>query len=164
MHGLVLYPDLTIIYQMLIFMAAYFVLSSLVFKPYLELLEARHARTDGLKQKAAEHAEQAIGFKEKYEAYVKTEKVQIAQWTETQRKQISSEEMEILGESRKQVAVQLDEIRSKTKQELLAAQNELFPLAPEIAASVSTKLLGKEIEIRVGKTSSDLQSGETISH
>jgi len=46
--------DLSVVYQIVLFLVLWFVLSKVLFRPYLKLLEEREGKTAGARQDSAE--------------------------------------------------------------------------------------------------------------
>jgi F-type H+-transporting ATPase subunit b len=148
-HGPVLIPDATLFVQLALFIASYFVLRFLVFKPYLRLLELRRERTEGLRDAAARAAADAERMKEQHDAFLRGEQKRLAQWTESERRKVGEEAAKILAAARSEVDKNLHEMRERTKKELEMARAELLPHVVEYSSQIASKLLGKAVKLKL---------------
>lgn len=152
MEGLL--PDSTLFVQLGLFFATYFVLKHLVFIPYLDLLEERKAKTEGLRQKAAANRERAAELKKKYLEFMTEKRKTITHWLEDERRKIQDEERSIIQEARVEVSGQLDTLRAEIDREKTAVTLELMKEVPTFASQVASKLAGKEIKVSESMISS----------
>lgn len=146
-HEPVLVPDYTLLIQLGIFFAAYFVLRFLVFKPYLELLRIRRLKTVGLKEQAAQAHEQATKLRADYDAFMKNERKRINAWSDEQRKTVLDEERGIISKARDAAANELQGARGRIHADSEKARRELLPLISEYSSQLVTKLLGRKVSI-----------------
>lgn len=145
-----LIPNSTLLIQVVIFFACYFVLKALVFKPYLELLKVRAEKTIGLETRANEAVAEAAALKTKYEEHLQVERKKVQAWVEEERRKISEEERKIIQEGRDVASKELDVIRSNSQAELEKAKKELAPLVSEYASAIASKLLGRKVQVSAG--------------
>lgn len=151
-HDLSLIPDWTLLIQLGLFLASFLVLHFLVFKPYQELLHARHEKTAGLKEKAEEAQVKAQQYKEEYEVFMRAERKRISTFADGERQKISEEERTIIQAARDSVAGELGALRQKVGQEKEQARKDLTPFIPELSSLIASKLTGQKIKIPAGKT------------
>lgn len=133
--------------QVAIFFATYFVLRTFVFGPYLELLDKRFAKTEGLKQKAQAQLNEAEHTKEKYLKFISAERKKIHEWVEGERQKIATEEKKIITEARDQVSAELDSKRANLSEQVGSIRGQLMKEVPEFASQIASKLVGKTITI-----------------
>lgn len=147
-HGPVLIPDATLFVQLALFVASYFVLRFLVFKPYVKLLELRRERTEGLRDAAAKAATEAERLKEQHDAFLRSEQKRLTQWTDGERRRVAEEAAKILAAARADVDKNVQETRERTTQEMDAARKELLPHIAEYSSQIASKLLGKTVKLK----------------
>ena len=140
-------PNFTLFIQMGLFFVCYFVLNHFVFKPYGALLEARHARTIGLKEKSIQDRERAEKFKLDYETFMRNERRNVAAWMDDERRKIAEEEKAILQKARGEVSQEMAQTRTKLAHDLQKARKELMPLVTEYSSKIASKLLAKKVDI-----------------
>jgi F0F1-type ATP synthase membrane subunit b/b' len=149
-HEPQLVPDITLLVQLGIFFATYFVLKTLVFKPYLELLNERKARTTGLKEQADRDRQQAEKLEVDYDTFIKAERKKVTAWTDDERKKISDEERGIVQAARDAVGKELEDLRVKIQTDTERARKELLPLVTEYSSQIASKLVGHKISVPAG--------------
>lgn len=146
-HEFVLIPDITIVFQLGLFLASFLALHFLVFKPYQALIHARHEKTTGLKEKALEAEEKAKKFKEEYETFMKGERKKVAGFLEEERRKTSDAERGVIQAARDEVAGELGALRKKVDEEAGAARKELLKLVPDYSSLIASKLTGQKIKV-----------------
>jgi len=130
-----------------IFFASYTVLNKVLFKPYLELVHARNAKTTDLKAKSAEQKEHTEKYLAEYENFMKAQRKEVATWSEEEKKKVSDEERAIIEEARNKVAAHLATERKAADEQLSIARKELLPLVGEYSSKIVTKLTGKKVAL-----------------
>lgn len=146
-HEPVLIPDFTLIIQLAIFFASFFVMNSLIFKPYVALLNARREKTVGLKEKALADRDRALKLRNEHEAFMKAERKKIVEWTETERKKISEEDRRIVQQAREAVNEDLQVLRAKVNTDCEKARKELLPQVSEYSSQIASKLVGYKVNV-----------------
>lgn len=139
--------DKTILIQAGIFVACYGVLRSLVFGPYLKLLEARHARSTELKLGAEQRAADAEKLKEQYETLMFSERRKIQQWIDNERGKIADEERAVIQRARDSSAEMLRNFRLQLAQQTADVRKTLLPKAGEFASQLASVILGKKVVV-----------------
>src|SRR5262249_26626515 len=153
-HEPQLLPDFTLLIQLGIFIASYLVMRTFVFRPYLELLHARQAKTVGLKDQASAHRAKAQKLQQDYEAFMKAERKKVAEWSDAQRKLLTEEERAVVQKARADVGKELASLRSTVRSEYEAARRELLPHVADYSSQIASKLVGRTV--KVSPVSSDL--------
>jgi F0F1-type ATP synthase membrane subunit b/b' len=141
-----LLPDWTMLIQLAIFFACYWVLRILVFKPYLELLKLRKAKTVGLKENAVAAQARADKLHQEYEAFMTQERKKAAVWTEEARVQVTEEERRIVQEARNRAAQEIDSLNASIERQVALARVELLPQVGEYSSHIATKLVGRKMD------------------
>jgi F0F1-type ATP synthase membrane subunit b/b' len=146
-HEPVLIPNYTLLIQLGLFFATYFVLQFLVFKPYLALLKLRRQRTLGLKEEASQTQEKAQQLRVDYEAFMKNERKRVQNWTEQEKKQIQDEERRVITAARSAAGEELLAARGKIQIEADKARQQLLPLVSEYSSQLVSKLIGRKVSV-----------------
>lgn len=147
-HGPVLIPDYTLFIQLGIFLATYLVLRTFVLKPYGELIELRHARTQGLKEKAEKERQEAERLREQFETFMAEERRKVAAWVDQERNKTAEEEKRILAQAREASGSDLDAVRARVRDEMEGARDALAPKIPEFASLMASRVLGYTVHVK----------------
>lgn len=138
-------PDITLLYQLGIFIFAMVVMSNLIFKPVLKLITRRKELTDQTKAEAQELQTKTEGMVADYEAQIKeakteglNQKNQITQEGETQA-------TEILSSSRKEVEASLQNQRQEIQAQAKVAREGLRSQVENLSQQMTEKLLGRKV-------------------
>ena len=140
-----LYPNLTAIPVWIIFMLSVFTLNTLVFKPTLQILEARHSKTVGLDKEVAYFKEQTeVKFKE-YEVLM-NEARNLARISRDEiLKAADNEQSEIIKIARDESESTLNKIKDKIDAEYKTAQSGLKSDAVKLSEEIVEKLLERKV-------------------
>lgn len=147
MHEPVLVPDWSLLIQVGIFFASYFVLNSLVFKPYLALLKARREQTVGLREAAERDRVRAEELRTEYETFLKAERKKISAWQDAERKKIQDDERAKLQQAREMAAKANDASRAVIDEETKKARKTLEASANEFTSAIVSKMLGRKVQV-----------------
>ncbi len=144
-----LVPNFTFFIMLGLFFASYFMLSIFVFRPYLNLLEARRAKTSGLKERAIQERERADKLREDYETFMKAERKKVASWMDEERKKVAEEERGVIQKARNQVNDELKTLRDSIHVETERVRGELLPMVNEYSSQLASKVLGHKVKVSV---------------
>jgi F-type H+-transporting ATPase subunit b len=125
----------------LIVLIFYFILRSLFFKPLLQVMAEREARTLG-SQKAAEAAQAAAADKIKqYEESLRQAKAKVYAEQEAERKKVLDERAAFLKEKRSKANADVNQAKENVTGQLEAAKKEIERSVPELAAEIAQRVL-----------------------
>jgi len=125
----------------LIVLIFYSILRSLFFKPLLQVMAERDARTLGA-QKAAEAAQAAAAGKIKqYEEALRQAKAKVYAEQETERKKVLDERAAFLKEARSKANAEVNQAKENVAGQLEAAKKEIERNVPELAAEIARRVL-----------------------
>jgi F-type H+-transporting ATPase subunit b len=125
----------------LIVLIFYFILRSLFFKPLLQVMAEREARTLGA-QKAAEAAQAAAADKIKqYEESLRQAKAKVYAEQEAERKKVLDERAAFLKEKRSKANADVNQAKENVTGQLEAAKKEIERSVPELAAEIAQRVL-----------------------
>jgi F-type H+-transporting ATPase subunit b len=125
----------------LIVLIFYFILRALFFKPLLQVMAERDARTLGA-QKAAEAAQAAAAEKiRQYQEALRQAKAKVYAEQEAERKKILDERAVFLKETRGKAAEEVNRAKENLAAQLAGAKNEIEGAVPELAAEIVRRVL-----------------------
>ena len=125
----------------LIVLIFYFVLRSFFFKPLLQVMAEREARTVGA-QKAAEAAQAKAAAKVKeHEEALRQAKAKVYAEQETERKKTLDERGAFLKETRSKASAEVSRAKETIAGELQTAKKELEGSVPALAAEIARRIL-----------------------
>jgi len=137
--------DYSVIYQIILFVVLWLILSKVLFQPYLDLLEERERKTTGVQHDSADLEQEGTRLKAHYE-----EQISQAQATGYAAKEAILQEARqqremILGQAREKAANTLNGLR----QEVAAAMEQEKRLASSevsiVAVEMVSKVLGRKV-------------------
>lgn len=143
--GVVMDVNRTMLVQSCVFILLIVVLSPLLFKPVLRLLEERERRTEGARHDAREMQDKAENLLLRYQA--KLEDVRRAAAQERERLRVETLQLEstILGEARAATAKLVGEGRAQIEREVIKIRAEIGTHSQVIAREIGSKILGREV-------------------
>jgi F-type H+-transporting ATPase subunit b len=137
--------DYTAVVQLGIFLVLLFVLTKLVFRPYLALLRERSENIDGAREQAVRDSTDAEKKMADYEErLIKARKEAAAVRTEL-RAEGEQTAAEVLGKARDESEAKVRVARQKIEKSTEAAKLSLRTRADAIAKDIASRLLGREV-------------------
>jgi F-type H+-transporting ATPase subunit b len=125
----------------LIVLAFYLILRSLFFKPLLQIMAERDARTAGA-QKAAETAQAAAGEKVKqYQDALRQARAQVYAEQDAARKKLLDERAALLKAARARAADEVKAAKERVAKELAAARRDVEATVAQLSAEITRRLL-----------------------
>jgi F-type H+-transporting ATPase subunit b len=125
----------------LIVLIFYLILRSIFFKPLLQVMAEREARTLGA-QKAAEAAQAAAAEKiRQYEEALRQAKAKVYAEQEAERKKVLDERAAFLKETRSKASAEVNQAKETVDGQLQAAKKEIERNVPELAAEIARRVL-----------------------
>ena len=125
----------------LIILLFYFILRALFFKPLLQVMAERDARTVGA-QKAAEAAQAAAAEKVKhYQEALKQARGQVYAEQEVARKKLLDERAAQLKEARSKAAAEVGAAKERVAGELAAARRDVEATVGQLSAEIAQRIL-----------------------
>ncbi|MFK7985850.1 MAG: ATP synthase F0 subunit B [Sandaracinaceae bacterium] len=138
--------DATFVIYSVVFWILFFVLRAMVFKPAMELFDAREEAIDGAKRKAAALEQEA---EEKLAAFEdEMAKVRREAGTERERLRADSQrrERKLIDRVRAETEGMVSDADEKMAREAAALRTQIKAAAPELARDIAEKLLGREVK------------------
>jgi F-type H+-transporting ATPase subunit b len=135
----------TVLIQIVAFLALWFLLAKFLFKPFIALLEEREKRTEGLTAAAAALTVEAEKLRVEYESAIAKANEEGAAVKETILQQARRTREQLLAESRTQAAERLTAVREEIHKEINTGRELALQEAATIARQMAEKVLGRKI-------------------
>jgi F-type H+-transporting ATPase subunit b len=137
--------DISILYQVILFIFLLLVLNKILFQPYLALLDERERRTSGAQHDSADLEYEGARLRAQYEEKV-AEARSIAAAERENILKIGREEREkILGQARQEAEQHLAQVRKEIAAALEIERRLAAAEAAAIAAAIASKVLGRKV-------------------
>lgn len=137
--------DISIVYQVILFVVLWLILSKVLFQPYLKLLDERERRTSGAQHDSTELEHEGARLRAQYE-----EKIAQAQSVAAVERegilQVAREEREkILGQARQEAEQTLARRRQEIATALESERRLAAAEAATLAVDIASKVLGRKV-------------------
>ncbi|HYY25662.1 MAG TPA: ATP synthase F0 subunit B [Candidatus Udaeobacter sp.] len=137
--------DYSIIYQILLFLVLWIILSKVLFRPYLHLLEERERRTIGAQHDSTELEREGARLRAQYEEQIAraqaagyTAKEAIVQEGRQQREKL-------LGQAREMAMNMLEGVRREVDSQMQRERQLAVAEARIVAQEMANKILGRPV-------------------
>ncbi|HXG51903.1 MAG TPA: hypothetical protein VNN77_10900 [candidate division Zixibacteria bacterium] len=137
--------DQSIIYQILLFLLLWVVLSRLLFRPYLHVLEERERRTSGTEQEANRLAGEAARLKGEYEERIAQAQAAGAAARDAVVQEGREQRERIIAEARREAAATLERIRRELHEQMQRERAIAAAEADLVAREMASKVLGRRV-------------------
>jgi F-type H+-transporting ATPase subunit b len=135
----------TVLVQIVAFLALWFLLSKILFKPFIALLEERENRSEGLKAAAASLVAEGERLRAEYESAIAKANEEGAAVKETILQEARQTRERLLAESRAQAAERMTAVREDIKKEMAKGRELALQEAAVIARQMAEKVLGRKV-------------------
>jgi F-type H+-transporting ATPase subunit b len=135
----------TVLVQIVAFLALWFLLSKILFKPFIALLEERENRTEGLKAAAALLVAEGERLRAEYESAIAKANEEGAAVKEIILQEARQTRERLLAESRAQAAERMTAVREDIKKEMAKGRELALQEAAVIARQMAEKVLGRMV-------------------
>ncbi len=137
--------DFTSFVQFGIFMLALVVATTLIFRPYLAMRDARHSGIEGAREEAARLSAEGEARLADYEG--KLDKARVR--AQDERRKIRSEAVvahrELTEKVKAETSAALADTKAKVEREAQTARTDLLSRVDRLGADIASKLLGREV-------------------
>ncbi|MCH8029793.1 MAG: ATP synthase F0 subunit B [Candidatus Dadabacteria bacterium] len=141
----VLFPDKTIVIQIVIFAISVFILNALIFKPMLELTEKREQLTVGTVKEASELAAKTAQLIEEYETKINKARAEVFGQREELRRATQAEASKIIQKIRNEAQALLEQERVKLAGKVREMKEQIKPEIELLARRVASEIVGREV-------------------
>ncbi|HEY7713120.1 MAG TPA: ATP synthase F0 subunit B [Candidatus Binatia bacterium] len=137
--------DISILYQVVLFVVLLLLLNKIFFRPYLQLLEEREQRTSGAQHDSTDLEQEAARLRAQYEEKIVQARVAGNAAKEEILRSAQLARDKVLAEAREEAA----QILGRVRQELAAALERERQVAVAEAAALAAEMAGKALGRKV---------------
>jgi F-type H+-transporting ATPase subunit b len=134
----------TVLIQIVIFIVAIFILNTLVFKPFIELIDRRDKLTKGAIKEAKELEEKVKEIILEYEAKLNEARAQALEERHKIVREGESAASAIISKTREETAALLDDAKKKLEAETGVIKEKLKGDVELLSKEIATRVLGRE--------------------
>ena len=138
--------NFTLIIQLAIVLSLMGILSQVLFKPFLSILQERKDRVEGSEKKARELQLRTEELMERYRESIAAAQAQGATIREEIRKESLAAEMEILQKAMEKANHSIQQIKNKIAEETGSARTALKIQAQNLSREIAEKILGRSLQ------------------
>lgn len=137
--------NLTLIIQLAVVLTLMVVLTRILFKPFLQILEERRNRIEGAEKRARDLQQEADRLIERYREAIAAGQAQGAGIRDEIRKTSLTEEAEILRKAIEESARLIREMKARIAADAQSAREDLRLQARNLSREITAKVLGRAI-------------------
>jgi F-type H+-transporting ATPase subunit b len=138
--------NFTLIIQLIIVLSLMGILTQILFKPFLRVLQERRNRIEEAEKKAKDLQQEAEELIERYREAFAAGQAQGAGIRDEIRKTSLAEETEILQKAMDQANRLIQEVKARIAEEARAARTELRLQAQNLSREIAEKILGRSVQ------------------
>ncbi|MEN6620147.1 MAG: ATP synthase F0 subunit B [Smithella sp.] len=139
-------PDITLLYQMVIFIALIFILNALLYKPILSIIERRKKHVDELENEIKLFNDSVDNKAAEYEEKLKLAKAKASDLKKEIIKEGTDQAKVIVDAVRNEIPVMMQEFQQKLDKEVQAARQTLDGQARRLSLEIAEKVLGRSVQ------------------
>ena len=137
--------DISILYQVVLFVFLLLVLNKVLFQPYLALLDERERRTSGAQHDSADLEHEGARLRSQYEERLAQARSNAIAERERILQTARQEREKILGQARQEADRHLARVRQEIAAALQVERRLAATEAAAIAAEIASKVLGRKV-------------------
>ncbi len=137
--------DLTILFQLTLFLVILVILTGALFRPLLKVIEARHQKIHGTKTEVDRLQRLAAENQDAYATRIREARNVARTERENLRAKGNDEKRRVLAEVRAEIAQALNETRERVSTAEAEASNVLSADTEELARRLVSKVIGREV-------------------
>jgi F-type H+-transporting ATPase subunit b len=138
--------NFTLIIQLIIVLSLMGILTQILFKPFLRVLQERRNRIEEAEKKAKDLQQEAEELIERYREAIAAGQAQGAGIRDEIRKTGLAEETEILQKAMDQANRLIQEMKARIAEEARAARTDLRFQAQNLSREITEKILGRSVQ------------------
>jgi F-type H+-transporting ATPase subunit b len=138
-----LIPDITALWVIVLLLTCIFLLNTLVFRPILQVIEARMEAVSGARELAQQASEKAALAAAEYDKELNEARSHVYREMDEKRRVALDERAAVVGETRGIVERELGEATERVQQEAAAARQTIDREAEALAGAIVTRVLGR---------------------
>jgi len=140
-----IFPNETVLFQWLLFIAALLSLNYGVFRPALHLIRRRRERTEGERRKAEELVLRSEQLIEQCEGRLQAARIEGARLREERLREGIGVEKELMREARGEIGRKMEEMRVELEGQTRTASLHLKQYGEEIGREIAERILERKI-------------------
>lgn len=137
--------DISILYQIVLFIVVWLILNKILFQPYLRLLDQREGRTTGAEHESADLEHEGTRLRAQYEEQISQAQIAGYAAKEAIVQEGREQREKILAEARQEAASQLDRVRREVTLALEKDRQLAALEAKAVASEMVSKVLGRAV-------------------
>jgi len=137
--------DLSVVYQIVLFLVLWFVLGKVLFRPYLKLLEEREGKTAGARQDTAELEREGARLKAQYEERIAQAQAAGGAAKESILQEARRRREQVLSQARQEAATTLELERREVARQVAGERQLAAAEATTVARQMASKILGRNL-------------------
>jgi F-type H+-transporting ATPase subunit b len=137
--------DISILYQIVIFVALWLILSKVLFRPYVGLLDARERQTGGARYDTGELEHEGVRLKAEYEEKMDQARSAAVAVKDVIVQEARQERERLLHNAREEAARKLDSVRREVQSQLEKERTLLPAEVAAVAQDMASKVLGRRV-------------------
>lgn len=137
--------DISILYQVILFVVLWLILNKVLFQPYLHLLDERERRTTGAQHDSTDLEHEGARLRAQYEEKIAA--AQTAAYADKERvlQAARAEREKILTDARQEAAQTLERARQEIAAAVAAEKGLAASEAAAIGSEIASKVLGRSV-------------------
>jgi F-type H+-transporting ATPase subunit b len=140
-----IYLDYTVVYQMIIFLIVWVILTRVLFRPYLKLIEERERRTAGTEHESADLAREGERLKAQYEERVTQAQAAALAAKEAILDEARQQRDQLISRAREEAASILEQVRQEIDRQVEKEKQLASAEVAVIAQNLAGKVLGRNV-------------------
>jgi len=137
--------DISILYQVALFVVLWLILSKLLFKPYQNLLDERERKTTGAQHDSSELEHEGARLKSQYEQRIAQAQTAAYAAKDVILQDARQQREKILGQARDEAAKELDQVRRDITDALEHEKRLADAEVSALARDMVSKVLGRSV-------------------
>ena len=137
--------DKTVIFQIVIFVAAIFILTSILFKPLFQLVDKREQLTTGAIEEANALRQRTDEIIDEYNSKLQEARLEASEERNKIRNETNKAADEIIKKTRDQAQTLLNEAKDKLELERLEKERMIEPEIKSLGRKVASQILEREL-------------------
>jgi F-type H+-transporting ATPase subunit b len=137
--------DISVLYQIVIFLVLWLILSKVLFRPYLNLLDERERRTAGARHESSDLEHEGARLKAAYEEKIAQARAAGMAVKDAIVQEGRQEREKLLQQAREEAALTLESARREVQSQLERERAALAAEVVEVARDMVSKILGRRV-------------------
>ncbi len=135
----------TVLIQIVSFLVLWFLLTKILFKPFLGILEERERKTEGVKAESASLIEEGERLRVEYEEKISRVRDEGRAMKESILQEARQQRERLLGQAREEAVGLLERVRQEVQNELSKERELAGREAEAVAQEMAGKILGRRV-------------------